>query len=675
MGDFFKAYKKYIIHQIKRGKGGEYQPTYRIFNASALYDAHKEVNMPFTEQDVDDVVDFVEVSKYYNKLQNNICALIEQNLYPLNLRGCEIAQYLVAFFNQQYRVAVDLQNESLQSSMTKGAFFYDIMNPQIESLDPSIGPISIRGSLELQTDSLNFILNKVLRDKLNKRFENSEADETIFSDTLKGIYLCPQPSMDFMSSYEDILYNEGYVKRDIEKKLFVFDYESHNDLKLLKAGDIIFHDKFMLELLYRTRGLPNKFHKRISGYRIKRVSVENGVIALKFAQNEAKEHKLVANTIKAAIDSFYEFLDGSTSLPLFDNATVDEAVSVLVAIRYIIGVVFSTMKCDKDLKMKSDFDEIPCKIRIYDLVDYIARLTTINKKKIKLVVNAMMSDLESSKPQFIWPAPLYKIGEYSLIPFYPSLNASLYYLIDVLLKKGGSKLEDRGKIFERFLYKKLTNMKTTYPIYCLPDGKYGKKNKEEIDLIISTKNSIFVGEAKCIHYSVEPREFSEARERLVKGCEQAKRKALFIEENLDFFIEKFPELGDYSDKEVVPFVVTNYPTFTGFNHNGVYIIDADNLVGYFNIGKLSNHNLSPKGDSQTDIIIFYDSEDEFSDNFSNYLAHNPLKEMHSKRIVIEDQQLIPDIDILQLMPDMEGWKAISKSAQINHDEQIIIRNK
>ena len=676
MREFFKAYKEYIIKQIKHKKVFEFQPTNWKFDADALYNAHTKVNVPFTEQDVDTLVDFVEVSKFYNRLQKNFCSIIEKNLYLLNLKGSEIAQYLVSTFNQQYRVDIDLMNESMASTLQNGHFAYDILNPQIESIDPSIGPTSIRGSLELTTDSLNYIMNKFLRGKLNNRFETSNAEANCFAEILKDIYLCPQPYIAFMFSYDDILYNEGFVRKDTEKKMFIFDYESHRDLKLLVAGDIMFHDKIMLEKFW-TRGVPNRFYKNISGYRIKKALFEDGIIQLKFAQNEAKDHKMITNGIQSAINSFYAFMDGNTTLPLFDNATIDEAISILIALQYIVWFVLSNMKCDKNLVTKDDFKDIPCKIKIYDLVDYIAKLTTINKKKIKLVLTAMMSDLESIKYQFVWKAPLYKIGEYCLLPFFPLMHTPPYYLIDkMLLEKGGFNLQERGEQFEKYLYKKITSMKTSYPIYCIPAGKYGKKSKEEIDLVISTKKAIFVGEAKCIHYSQEPREHSEAWSRLVKGCEQAKRKALFIKENIDYFIEKFPKLGENnSQKGFVPFVVTNYPTYTGFCHNGVYIIDTDCLIAYLKTGRLTNHNLTSKGDSVSNIAKFYDSEDQFSDNFSDFLANNPLKEIHMRRIDIEDKLLTPNTGVLNLMPDMEGFKAISKSAQIKHDEQIILRNK
>ena len=196
----------------------------------------------------------------------------------------------------------------------------------------------------------------------------------------------------------------------------------------------------------------------------------------------------------------------------------------------------------------------------------------------------------------------------------------------------------------------------------MPTGKYGSNgNEEEIDILISMKNAVLVADAKCIHYSIEPINYSEAWERLVDGCEQVIRKIEFIKNNAQYF----SGLGDYSSKKFVPFVVTNYPTFTGFSHKGVYVIDSHSFLSYMLCGIMTMRQLTMKGDPILALKHFYYDEDQYSNNFQKYLSENPMKQEFLKRIYIHN---------LPLTPENDGWKIISKSAQLQNNPIFNISN-
>lgn len=115
----------------------------------------------------------------------------------------------------------------------------------------------------------------------------------------------------------------------------------------------------------------------------------------------------------------------------------------------------------------------------------------------------------------------------------------------------------------------------------MPASKYGSSgNEEEIDVLISMKNVVLLADAKCIHYSIEPFNYSEAWQRLKEGCEQVIRKVEFVKNNPQYF----SRLGDFSSKTFIPFVITNYPTFSGFSHKGVYVIDSHSFYLICNLG-------------------------------------------------------------------------------------------
>lgn len=464
----------------------------------------------------------------------------------------------------------------------------------------------------------------------------------------------------FKHSYDDILYNKGFVKVDDENRSIMFDYDNHEDLILLRAGDMMFSERrlhVMSENLHKQ--IKPRLYQYVTDRRIKRAKIENSVITLEFGQGNAKEHKEIVDDLQASIDAFYEFLQGETVLPQMANATVDEAISVWGAIQYIAMYVSTYKDYDVALFKREDFSVVPSKIRKESLIEYVAKLTNIKASKVKMVIMKMEADW--SRYNDMWTSMIYPVGEYYLLPFYPILYSSPYNVIDQMMLRGGVDLDNRGKLFENYLYQQLTKKRTSYPINCLKAGVYGENgDNEEIDVVVGMKNAVLVADAKCIHYSVEPINYAEAWGRLEEGCEQAIRKALFIRNHPEHFLA----LGDISNKRFVPFVITNYPTFTGFSHNGVYVIDSHSFLAYMQGGYVMMREM---GMNENPIIAarrFYQNEDQYSDNFERYLQSNPIKELFTKRIYIRDLPLMPE--------SKDSYKVVSKSAEVVNDPQFNI---
>ena len=482
-----------------------------------------------------------------------------------------------------------------------------------------------------------------------------------FAGRIQSSMQISQVAVVIKHSYDDILYNGGYVSIDNLKKLVTFDYDNHYNLKLILAGDMMFSERRLQVMSQlREQNIKLRLYKYVTNYRIKRAKVTHGCITLDFGQGNPKEHKHIVTDMQSAIDAYYEFLNGATILPNFGNSTIDEVISVWCAIQYIALYVNTNINYDITINTHEDFSSVPSKILKKDLIAYIEKLTGIKSKKIMFALGAI--EVDWNKFNDIWTSMLYPVDEYYLLPFFPIMYSSPYNVIDRLLQRGGFNLEDRGKQFEKYLYNKLIQTQTPFPITCMPTGKYGSNgNEEEIDILISMKNAVLVADAKCIHYSIEPINYSEAWERLVDGCEQVIRKIEFIKNNAQYF----SGLGDYSSKKFVPFVVTNYPTFTGFSHKGVYVIDSHSFLSYMLCGIMTMRQLTMKGDPILALKHFYYDEDQYSNNFQKYLSENPMKQEFLKRIYIHN---------LPLTPENDGWKIISKSAQLQNNPIFNISN-
>ena len=640
----------------------QYKPTAdKAFDKGKLYDVYKEIvkDVVPKEEDCALISDFVRISQYLHDIYSEMYKHLNDDLRHLNLKGIEVAEYLVACLNREYKVIWKKRAEAMEKA-EKGTYLTsDMFNFKLLSSAPGIGMLDVRGSLEAATDSYNLIMN-YLRHFLDKKFETDDAKEGEFAGRLVRMFQITQIAVVFKHSYDDILYNKGFVKVDDENRSIMFDYDNHEDLILLRAGDMMFSERrlhVMSENLHKQ--IKPRLYRYVTDRRIKRAKIENSIITLEFGQGNAKEHKEIVDDLQASIDAFYEFLQGETVLPQMANATVDEAISVWGAIQYIAMYVSTYKDYDVALFKKEDFSVVPSKICKESLIDYVVKLTNIKASKVKMVIMKMEADW--SRYNDMWTSMIYPVGDYYLLPFYPILYSVPYNVIDQMMLRGGVDLDNRGKLFENYLHQQLTEKRTSYPINCLKAGVYGENgDSEEIDVVVGMKNAVLVADAKCIHYSVEPINYAEAWGRLEEGCEQAIRKTLFIRNHPEHFLA----LGDISNKRFVPFVITNYPTFTGFSHNGVYVIDSHSFLAYMQGGYVTMREM---GMNENPIIAarrFYQNEDQYSDNFENYLQSNPIKEIFRKRIYIRDLPLMPE--------SKDTYKVVSKSAEVVNDPQFNI---
>ena len=205
-----------------------------------------------------------------------------------------------------------------------------------------------------------------------------------------------------------------------------------------------------------------------------------------------------------------------------------------------------------------------------------------------------------SKYNDIWSSPLYKVKDYYCLPFYPIVNSMPYNIIEKLMQKGGYDLDQRGYVFERYVYHQIADAQHQYGLICKAARRYGNK-KEEIDLIVALRDIVVLAEAKCIYYSMEPQNYGDAWDRLGKGAEQALKKADYMRKQPDLF----EDLGDVSKKKIIPVVLTNYPIYSGFEHKGVDVIDSHSFISYFNAGYITMREMSITANPIRRVKFFY----------------------------------------------------------------------
>lgn len=580
------------------------------------------------------VVNFLKISDIYHDYCVQFLNFLRTSLKLFNMRGEDIIEFFIAALNRDFKVITTKMHAAQDSRPDKSAcLFQDMTNQKIHMQDGRV--VEVKSGMEALTDGVNQICN-IIRHFLKDDFQNEDAKPEHLASYVLQIFAEANKFEVFKSAYDDILYNGGYVNYYPGTDSYAFDYNSHKKLKLLKAGTMIIQErisKYYQQNLVSPQKSP--FDSYITNWRVKKVWMENGFVKAAFGNGDPRNHREIAYEFYAAMQAYYQFLDLNKPLDGPSQLRLIEALSVWSALRYICHEVFDRVNCDLVMNTREEMEAIPRRFKKEDLIGYVSKLTGIKPFKTKTALE--LFEVNWNTINDIWTAPLYRVNDYYSIPFYPVMNCVHYNIIEHIIGRDEKNLKERGPIFEKFVYDEINNFPHGFYVKCLDSRLYGtKKNGEEIDLIVELKGLIILAELKCIHYSMNPDKYADAWKQLEDGAKQAKRKTEFMRQHP----ELFAELGDITKKRILPIVVTNYPIFTGFDYEGIYVIDAHSFVSYINVGNMTVTEFSKNSMRLVKERRFYTNEIEYSINFEQYLKENPVKRIYMANMTIEDIPLV-----------------------------------
>lgn len=652
MMKLFDSFKQYIV---KHSKVAEYKPTSEKYDRDQLFDILKKLvkgDEKVPKEEADKVLDFLRISDFAHNLYKDFYNMVEIILQDFNMKGEDIVEYFIAFLNHEHKTVFEKIKE-VYKNMTKGTYMlHDMTNHKVQLADGS--KVDMRAAMEGATDAISMLCN-YLRHHLNDEYKNENADPNIFAGIVRHLYEMADVMATFKHSYDSLLYEKSFVRMSPEKQTIMFDYDDYHNEKLRALGQLILGERVMhVRCQNRERGRKSELEKYVTTYRIKRSMVMDGFVKLEFGQGRPKHQLHFMTDMQAAIDAYYEFLDITMILDNLNGRSLAEVLGIWVALQSLCFEVSEQWRITpKMIYRKEEFDDFPRKIKTEDLEDYLSKLTGLKKDHVRQVLESFEADWK--RYNYIWTSPLYRIKDYYCLPFIPIINCMPYNIIESVMQRGGYDLEKRGKDFERYVYQQIIKEKHEYEVTCIASKQFGNKDKrEEIDLLISLRDIVVLAEAKCIHYSMEPQNYGDAWDRLAHGAEQAQRKKIYMEGHP----ELFSELGDLSKKEIIPVVLTNYPIYAGYEHNGVYVIDSHTFISYFVAGYMTMRVMSLHDNPVQDVHLFYQNEVEMSKNFGKYLKEQPVKQMHIRKMVIDE---------IPLLPQMEPWKCMAKTAVYQGD--------
>jgi hypothetical protein len=240
-------------------------------------------------------------------------------------------------------------------------------------------------------------------------------------------------------------------------------------------------------------------------------------------------------------------------------------------------------------------------LQVEALVDALETAAGINKSEGRRIVEFFT--FRGAAGQEIWAQPLVPVGAGTVVPVFAAVvSPNLRRLVDVWMRQAGVDLGRRGPAFEAHIRglvaeaigrsKLLSSVSS-----CIKDDYTFSPNggrDEQIDLVFSIGNTVFVAEAKCILEPTEAKGIAMHRKTVIGAAEQALRKAKALTDNRAAFIADANRFGMAltEDFKVIPLVIVSTSTHVGIAAMTVPVID-EFILGRFLDGELEDIAYQP----------------------------------------------------------------------------------
>ena len=572
----------------------------------------------------------------------------------------KISNYLIAVNNRQYQILTKQIEESFKEKTFHS--YLDIHKEKITSIDKSIGEIEAESAIEGAVDSLNILLNYLRYfseiDITNKN-ELKEVDKV---DVIKALSLAGNFFDVLKKSYDDAIWNDGYILLDLKTNDIKIQFDNPEDLKTLRAGFIRLRRNSMgfyysvIKLFENNAALKEISYLRTKKYRkhkrIKFVQNKLGELIFKLADGTSKNELDLELKNECDLLAYYPYLENVKLKDL--QIDLEETMFLFNQVQHLFRMSSDNKELDDSVYKTEDFNKFPYFISKNKLKEYLQLRTTFSNKQINDFFELIIH--KQSERINLWKKPFLRKGDSLLFTFLPVISPMTVGLIDNWIENSGMSLRDRGTYLENYIKKTIEGelSKKGY-FFKIPNRKKYKlsNSSEEIDLIIVLKSIVVICEIKCIKFPMMPRDYHNSLERLKGGARQIVRKSKFITENQNDFID---DLGDISNKEIINLVITNYPLFTGFSFDNVPVIDFFLLDAYINSGTFTDNiivsdNGKPIFNETIREIKYYNDEDEFCENFesnmkSPFVVNDLKKKFNLKMAKITPENFNYQIHIL-----------------------------
>jgi hypothetical protein len=272
-------------------------------------------------------------------------------------------------------------------------------------------------------------------------------------------------------------------------------------------------------------------------------------------------------------------------------------------------------------------------LQVEALVDALAAAAGINKPEGRRIVEFFT--FRGAAGQEIWAQPLVPVGPGTVAPVFAAVvSPNLRRLVDVWMRQAGVDLGRRGGAFEAHIRGLVTEAISGSKVLssvssCIIDDytfRLGGRRDEQIDLVFSIGNTVFVAEAKCILEPTDAKGIAMNHKTVIGAAKQVLRKAEALKDNRAEFIADTRRFGMELTEgfKVIPLVIVSTSTHVGIAAMGVPVID-EFILGRFLDGELEDiaYQRDDPASSKRFKTLFYSNAAEAEQRAPSYFAFPP----------------------------------------------------
>jgi len=248
----------------------------------------------------------------------------------------------------------------------------------------------------------------------------------------------------------------------------------------------------------------------------------------------------------------------------------------------------------------------------------------------------------------IWFTPLYWIeGHYIL--FAPMCAyANFVRFVESIFERAEG--WNSGQAFERYVTRRLQSAVKNPSLPKLsvagPAIYKGQNEREEIDLLIVSSSTVFVGEVKYDCFTSDEINIFQHIEKMRQACGQAARKANFLRTNwaaLAAGLGLSPSATVFS-----PFALTEKPFLSGFSFGGVPVLALRDFEDFFE-GEMRFNVLIGRDGSASggEAVATFRNAQTMADDLRAYMIASPRTERFAERLRILKRNRPPNDFVLQ----------------------------
>jgi hypothetical protein len=600
----------------------EYYPFSNNFNKSLNQELYK---MALSKGASRSALSIISLGEYFNEnFHQSLTEELISKLEQLNLPHAELRKLFIALVNEQELLNRDKEQEFFEAKKEFAAV--DLHNSAYIREDSPDYPHNFSSFSEILIEYTNHFFKYLAIAEEKKCDNKSSLSEEAAFNLLSDLLTIVQKHYSIKSHYDTSLFYVGEIKI-LDKNTIVFGLDNENLMLGEKVSVSMLDNQRLKNYNQITSILKEIPIKRLlsngfSNKTLEGVTVSGGYIKYKL-KNRLWNDCINNMQHEIALTDYYPFYF-KEPLSRLQNITISKLLQLESELSQLIYQLHKRGFPKQPINTRQEFKKsfVP-RIKESVLKSYLKNVTTCSDIEIEEYIRVIT--MQQTVQSNLYATPLIREEDYYYFPYLTAMARNPYYLVDYWLEEAGEKLAQRGKALERQVKENLLKIKqkdfNAFELIEKSEFKVNRTKSEEIDLLIQTKNTLIVGEIKCVKYPMWSRDYHRIlNEIIAKAVKQLHRKCKFLEDNQDCFSDRIK----LANRKIIKVVILNYPFYSGVEVEGIPITDITTFTSYFQSNKMLLLAMGMDDTEKIGEIPYYKNEEEFTNNLHNYLTNNPL---------------------------------------------------